>query len=57
MVRVMLSRAEVDMDEIQRELKKKYGLELKNVMRETIPRGNCRDFLVALATKMTFSTH
>ncbi|KAI3443376.1 hypothetical protein Pfo_000041 [Paulownia fortunei] len=51
MVRIMVSRAEVDMDEIQRAFKKKYGVELKNVICESIPEGNHRDFLVALATK------
>ncbi|KAL0308257.1 UNVERIFIED_CONTAM: Annexin A3 [Sesamum radiatum] len=51
LVRVMASRAEVDMDEIRCNFKKKYGVELKNVICETTPEGSCRDFLVALATK------
>ncbi|KAL0338757.1 UNVERIFIED_CONTAM: Annexin A3 [Sesamum angustifolium] len=51
LVRVMVSRAEVDMDEIRCNFKKKYGVELKNVICETTPEGSCRDFLVALATK------
>ncbi|EYU18179.1 hypothetical protein ABFS82_10G067000 [Erythranthe guttata] len=51
MVRVMVSRAEVDMNEIQKEFKKKYGIELKNMICEILPHGNLRDFLVALANK------
>ncbi|KAK6139750.1 hypothetical protein DH2020_026510 [Rehmannia glutinosa] len=51
MARVMISRAEVNMDEIQRDFKKKYEVELKNVIFESIPEGNYRDFLVAMATK------
>ncbi|XP_011094164.1 annexin A3 isoform X1 [Sesamum indicum] len=51
LVRVMVSRTEVDMDEIRCNFKKKYGVELKNVICETTPEGNHRDFLVALATK------
>lgn len=49
--RVLVSRAEVDMDEIQRIFKKKYGMELRDAICESIPSGDYRDFLVALATK------
>ncbi|GFP87492.1 annexin a3 [Phtheirospermum japonicum] len=51
MARVMVSRAEVDMDEIHKNFKKKYEIELKNVMCESIPQGSYRDLLVAMATK------
>ncbi|EXB31240.1 Annexin D8 [Morus notabilis] len=52
--RVMVSRAEVDMDEIQRVYKKKYGIQLRDALSlcENIPSTDYRDFLVALATKM-----
>ncbi|KAL2553895.1 Annexin D8 [Forsythia ovata] len=51
LVRVMVSRAEVDMDEIYRIFKKNYGIELKSAIYESVPAGNHRDFLVALTTK------
>ncbi|KAK9291269.1 hypothetical protein L1049_009457 [Liquidambar formosana] len=51
LVRVMVSRAEADMDEIQRIFKKKYGMELRDSICESIPCGDYRDFLVALAIK------
>ncbi|XP_031258651.1 annexin A3-like [Pistacia vera] len=51
--RVIVSRAEIDMDEIQRIFKKKYGMELRDAICESIPSGDYRDFLVALATKTT----
>jgi hypothetical protein len=46
-----MSRADVDMDEIQRVFRKKYRKEVKDVISESIPSGAYRDFLVALATK------
>lgn len=49
----MMSRAEVDMDEIQKVFKKKYGMELKSAIYDSVPAGNHRDFLVALATKVS----
>ncbi|OMO67917.1 Annexin [Corchorus capsularis] len=49
--RVMVSRAEMDMDEIQRVFKIKYGLELREVISDSIPSGDYRDFLLALANK------
>lgn len=60
LVRVMVSRAEVDMDEIQRVFKKKHGIELRDaissLVRENhnIPSetsGDYTDFLFALASK------
>lgn len=60
LVRVIVSRAEVDMDEIQRVFKKKHGIELRDaissLVRENhnIPSetsGDYTDFLVALASK------
>ncbi|XP_059646490.1 uncharacterized protein LOC132293161 [Cornus florida] len=51
LARVMVSRAEVDMDEIQGVFKKKYGMELKDSICESISSGDYTDFLVALATR------
>ena len=54
LARVMVSRSAVDMDEIQRAFKKKYGMEVREAMCESesnIPSGDYRDFLVTLATK------
>ncbi|KAI8562753.1 hypothetical protein RHMOL_Rhmol03G0059400 [Rhododendron molle] len=51
LARVMLSRAEVDMDEIQRVYRKKYGVGMIEAICESIPAGDYRDFLVALARK------
>lgn len=51
LARVMMSRAEIDMDEIQDFFKKKFGMELRDAISEAIPSGDYRDFLVALATK------
>ncbi|KAF8395519.1 hypothetical protein HHK36_019467 [Tetracentron sinense] len=50
LLRVIVSRAEVDMDEIQSVFKKKYGKELRDAISESIPNGDYRDFLVALVT-------
>ncbi|KAL6575183.1 hypothetical protein OROMI_012468 [Orobanche minor] len=49
--RIMVSRMEVDMDEIQKEFKKKFEVELDSVICECIPQGNYRDSLVRIATK------
>ncbi|KAJ8763205.1 hypothetical protein K2173_025590 [Erythroxylum novogranatense] len=54
--RMIMSRAEVDMNEIQGVLQKKYGTELRDAICERIPSGDYRDFLVALATK-AITTH
>ncbi|XP_022842831.1 annexin D8-like [Olea europaea var. sylvestris] len=53
LIRIMMSRAEVDMDEIQKVFKKKYGMELKSAIYDSVPAGNHRDLLVALATKVS----
>ncbi|KAF2306907.1 hypothetical protein GH714_022452 [Hevea brasiliensis] len=55
LTRVMMSRADVDMDEIQGMFKKKYEMELRDAICESIPSGDYREFLVALATKTTAS--
>ncbi|XP_068502066.1 uncharacterized protein [Phaseolus vulgaris] len=49
--RALVSRAEVDMDEIRRVFKEKYDKELADVICEGLPSGDYRDFLVALATR------
>ncbi|XVF56849.1 hypothetical protein PTKIN_Ptkin06aG0153400 [Pterospermum kingtungense] len=51
LARVMVSRAEMDMDEIQRVFKMKYGVELREAICDSIPSGDYRDFLLALANK------
>ncbi|KAA8518406.1 hypothetical protein F0562_015880 [Nyssa sinensis] len=51
LLRVMVNRAEVDMDEIQKVFKKKYGMELRDAIFENIPSGDYRDFLISIATK------
>jgi len=47
----LVSRAEVDIDEIRRVFKEKYDKELADVICEGLPSGDYRDFLVALATR------
>ncbi|KAK9096580.1 hypothetical protein Sjap_022077 [Stephania japonica] len=48
--RIMVSRAEIDMDEIQRVYKKKYAKDLRDAIRENNSTGiDCKDFFVALA--------
>ncbi|XP_038904855.1 annexin D8-like [Benincasa hispida] len=49
--RVLLSRAEVDLNEIQRALKGKYGIQLTEAICERTFSDDYRDFLVALTTK------
>ncbi|XP_021888761.1 annexin D8-like [Carica papaya] len=51
LTRVMVSRAEVDMNEIQKVFKKKYGVELRDSICESLPSGDYTDFLLALASK------
>lgn len=51
LARVVVSRAEMDMDEIQRVFKIKYGVELREAICDSIPSGYYRDFLLALANK------
>ncbi|KAL5547175.1 hypothetical protein UlMin_006862 [Ulmus minor] len=50
--RVVVSRAEMDLGEIQRVYKSKYGIELRDAICEGLPSGDYRDFfLFVLATK------
>ncbi|CAL5435731.1 unnamed protein product [Camellia sinensis] len=53
LTRVMMNRGEVEMEEIERVFKKKYGMELSEAIceSENIPSGDYRHFLVALATR------
>ncbi|KAL6005139.1 hypothetical protein ACLOJK_005701 [Asimina triloba] len=50
LARVMVSRAEMDMDEIKEIFHRKYGMKLHDAICESIPKGEYRDFLLALAT-------
>ncbi|KAG6596987.1 Annexin D8, partial [Cucurbita argyrosperma subsp. sororia] len=52
--RVLMSRAEVDLDEIQRAFEGKYGIHLRGAICESIFCEDYRDFLVALAIKTTY---
>ena len=52
----MISRAEVDLYEIQRVFKRRYGMELKDAICESIPSGDYRDFLAAIASTATVIT-
>ncbi|KAL7225813.1 hypothetical protein ACSBR1_021052 [Camellia fascicularis] len=58
LTRVMMNRGEVEMEETERVFKKKYGMELNEAIceSESIPSGDYRHFLVALATR-TRTTH
>ncbi|KAK7267035.1 hypothetical protein RIF29_19699 [Crotalaria pallida] len=56
LVRALVSRAEVDMNQIKMVFKEKYGKELADVISEGISSGDYRDFLVALATRSIAST-
>ncbi|XP_050237523.1 uncharacterized protein LOC126687150 [Mercurialis annua] len=51
LARVMIRRAEVDMDEIQVIFKQKYGMNLRDAICESVPSGDYKDFLIALASK------
>ncbi|KAH7571685.1 hypothetical protein JRO89_XS04G0117600 [Xanthoceras sorbifolium] len=53
LARVIVSRGEIDMDEIQRIFRRKYGMELRDAISESIPAGDYRDFLVDLVSKTT----
>ncbi|XP_050910566.1 uncharacterized protein LOC127125785 [Lathyrus oleraceus] len=54
LARVLVSRADIDMDEIRSVFKEKYEKELGDVICESIPCGDYRDFLVALAAKSSY---
>ncbi|MED6145335.1 hypothetical protein PIB30_024086, partial [Stylosanthes scabra] len=51
LARTLISRVEVDMDDINKVFKEKYGKELADFVREAIPSGHYRDFLLTLATR------
>lgn len=53
LARVMVGRAAIDMDEILRVFRKKYGMELREAICESLPSGDIRDFLLALASNTT----
>ncbi|KAL5720622.1 hypothetical protein ACHQM5_013273 [Ranunculus cassubicifolius] len=48
LIRVLMSRDDTVMEEIPSEIRRKYGMELVDAICESIPSGDCRDFLVAL---------
>ncbi|XP_010528747.1 PREDICTED: annexin A13-like [Tarenaya hassleriana] len=48
--RIMVSRGDIDMDDIKREFTGKYGVQLKDSISENIPCGFYKDFLLALAS-------
>lgn len=54
--RIIVSRAEVDMKEIQDVYQKKYGMKLYDAICESIPEGDYRDFLRALVTRLPSSS-
>ncbi|XP_021715224.1 annexin-like protein RJ4 [Chenopodium quinoa] len=49
LTRLMVSRAEIDMGDIQKVFRKKYGMELRDAICQAIPAGDYRDFMLALA--------
>ncbi|XP_016178770.1 annexin A13 [Arachis ipaensis] len=51
LARTLISRVEVDMDDINNVFKEKYGKDLTHFLHEAIPSGHYRDFLVTLATR------
>ncbi|XP_059290990.1 uncharacterized protein LOC132044510 isoform X2 [Lycium ferocissimum] len=51
LIRIMVSRQAVDMEEIQVAFNKRHGADLKNAICQNIPQGDYREFLVTLATK------
>lgn len=54
-VRVMISRAEVDLTGIQSVFKRKYDIELRDSICKSITPDDYRDFLTALASKSASS--
>lgn len=56
LTRVMVNRAEQEMNEIQKVYKRKYGIELREAICGSIPSGDYRDFLLVLASKTAAST-
>ncbi|KAK4380181.1 hypothetical protein RND71_002043 [Anisodus tanguticus] len=53
LIRIMVSRAEVDMEDILLAFNKRYGVDLKNAIRQSIPQGDYREFLLTLASKVS----
>ncbi|WCJ43599.1 Annexin A13 [Euphorbia peplus] len=51
LARVIMSRAEIDMDYIKQSFCKKYGTQLTQAILESIPSGDYRDFLVGIIQK------
>lgn len=51
LARVMVSRAEIDMDQIQGIFEKKYGMKLKDAITESTLPQDFKEFLIALANK------
>ncbi|XP_020221733.1 annexin A13 [Cajanus cajan] len=51
LARALVSRAEIDIDEIRRVFKEKYEKELADSIREGFPSSDYRDFLIALAKR------
>lgn len=49
--RIMVSRAEIDMDQIQAIFEKKYGMKLKDAITESTLPEDYKEFLIALANK------
>lgn len=49
LTRLMVTRAEIDMDDIQKLFRKKYGVELRDAICQAIPAGDYRDVMLALA--------
>ncbi|CAO2827021.1 unnamed protein product [Amaranthus hypochondriacus] len=48
LARLIVSRAAIDMEEIQKILSKKYKIELRDALCQLIPKGDYRDFMLAL---------
>ena len=48
LTRLIVSRAAIDMEEIQKILSKKYKIELRDALCQLIPKGDYRDFMLAL---------
>ncbi|XP_009765133.1 uncharacterized protein LOC107803993 [Nicotiana tabacum] len=56
LMRIMVSRAEVDMEDIEVAFNKKYGVHLENAICQSIPQGDYREFLVTLAANRSTPT-
>lgn len=56
LARVMVSRAEIDLDQIQSIFKQKYGMKLKDAISESTLAEDYKVFLIALANKTDTDT-